>query len=624
MEINLKKSSISRSTEEKRILSKALKKSGDQPSQTANHTKLPSFKEGQQVRGQILDLRYNEVRILLEPDKQVITAKLSGSVPLAIGDEARFVVTEENGQQLSLKYLPDNANASATTILKALTASGLPLTDRNKAIVEALLSHRLPIDKQTLTLLSKAALINKNASPLSIVLMYKNKIPLTAANIKQYEAYQNGSGQLMQDIQRITFGITDLLNATASSAFSDNRLKEALNINDRLLHILIGSEQDSSISSSEALDRNTLPLTALDNVETGTQGITEHLLTGNTPLEQQSELTLGSLPLKEGISLISQLYPEAAELLHDPGFIHQPVSLKALDAFSPELSMLLKSYIENSNDDSTLSAILNESSKTGFLQQISSIPISVAFRNKLVDGTATIQDFLSLLREELPRMDAVQAKALLSAPEYAKLMKHAFQSRWTITPDKLTEKGSLSELYHRLEEDMIRLRAITAVAENTRESLPLEEPVKNMQDNLQFIRNLNELFSFLQLPVQFKDQNVNSELYVFTRKKNLQEKKNLSVLLHLDMPNLGPINIHIQMEHNLVHTRFYLEDSTAISILETQLPTLTQALKDKGYHLTSDIIRSYQKPDFTRDLIEQATSEGEESTPVRYTFDIRT
>jgi hypothetical protein len=162
-------------------LAKALKAKEGQSSQSAAGTKQAELKEGQQVKGQILDLRYNEVRVRLEPDKQIITAKLTGDVPLAIGDEARFVVTEENGQRLSLKYLPDSTAASTATITKALTASSLPLTDRNKAIVEQLLNHRMPIDKQTLSLLSKAALLNKEASPLSLVLMYKNSLK----NIKQ-------------------------------------------------------------------------------------------------------------------------------------------------------------------------------------------------------------------------------------------------------------------------------------------------------------------------------------------------------------------------------------------------------------------------------------------------------
>jgi flagellar hook-length control protein FliK len=152
------------------------------------------------------------------------------------------------------------------------------------------------------------------------------------------------------------------------------------------------------------------------------------------------------------------------------------------------------------------------------------------------------------------------------------------------------------------------------------ESLKLQEPVKNLQENLHFMKDLNQLFTYLQLPVQMENQDIHSELYVFTNKKALRAKKELSVLLHLDMPNLGSLNIHVTLEHNMVKAKFYPEEKAAKAILTDNVTSLDEALRKKGYLFSYEVMDAYQKPDFVKDFIEQ---NAEESSPARYSFDIR-
>ncbi len=214
MEINSNKPGIARTVSERRAISDA-KKTGSAQSSSSH---IPSeLKEGQRVKGQVLDLRYNEVRIRLQPSGQTITAKLTGDVPLAIGDEANFEVSESSSGQIVLKYIPASGSASSmeqaaldAAVLKALTASGISLTERNKEITAELLLHRMPVDKQTLQTLIKAAVMNKEASPADLVLLHKNNIPLTSANIKLLQAYQSGSGQLLTDLKSLIQSIAKM------------------------------------------------------------------------------------------------------------------------------------------------------------------------------------------------------------------------------------------------------------------------------------------------------------------------------------------------------------------------------------------------------------------------------
>ena len=60
-----------------------------------------------------------------------------------------------------------------------------------------------------------------------------------------------------------------------------------------------------------------------------------------------------------------------------------------------------------------------------------------------------------------------------------------------------------------------------------------------MQDNLQFMNTLNQIFPYVQLPLKLTEQLTHGELYVYTKKKDLSaQNKEVSILLHLDMDSL--------------------------------------------------------------------------------------
>lgn len=585
MEINSNKAGIARSPEENRALSKALQA---KDTQTSSSTARLDLKEGQQVKGTVLDLRYNEVKLQLEPGKQIVTAGLSGEVALTIGEEANFFVTEDGANHLVLKYLPEDIAPTDTTILKALTASGLPLTDRNKTILSELLKHRMPIDKQTLQTLIKAAVTNRSASPQSLVLMHKNAIPLTASNIRQFEAYQSGTGKLLTDIQNITKSLTELF-ALTGEAEADMITPMASNT--------VTSPGGSAIpapfltpSVVEAVDESLTPSGAKASDQTTTQ----------TPAQVSAQ----------SASQAAALNAFPGDLLQVPD-AGQSIALSINDTL---IQILLRDQ-----EAPMLSDFLNATEQADLEQLIRQLPEGSPFV-KLSEGSASVSDILKFIAGKLPEAGKEAAKALLQSPEYAKLLTEAFHQRWTITPEKLEQKGSVSELYRKLQDDMEALHQLGKSEGTLLESLKLQEPVKNLQENLHFMKDLNQIFTYLQLPVQIENQDIHSELYVFTNKRAIKAKKDLSVLLHLDMPNLGALNIHVTLEHNIVNAKFYPEEKAANLILTEHVPSLGEALKKKGYTFHYEVLDAYKKPDFVKDFIEQ-NAEG--SSPARYSFDIR-
>lgn len=634
---------ISRSTSETKALTES--------SRQKENSKPLELKEGQFVKGQIIDHRYNEVSIQLEPSKQVVTAKLSGDVPLAIGQEAQFQVTEDSADHLVLKYIPNETSVpSDATIQKALTASGLPLTERNKTIVSELLNHTLPIDKQTLQTLIKLSNTNREVSPLSLILMYKNKIPMTTANIKQFEAYQNGTHQLLNDIRTITKNLAELLQSPEANLIhtdsSESKIASEVSLLQKVIpqetaDPLIKATKERAVSPTNQSNQN---MKFLDIVQTngklldilynnsGSSSITntadsplhhylvpedltllnktlEQELTNNSslasaiPTERIEQLRNGTLSLESAVKVVAQLYPQDREL--------------------PEVvSTLLEKYSQVQEDPAKLSAVLTSTERTALLNLIGTLPINENFKSQILEGTVSLNDTLTFLQQHLAQMEEKTARQLLQSPEYFKLLEGAFQQKWTITPDQLAKKTSVSDLYQNLQEDLENLNTLLKTNSGSIETQNLQAPVKNLQENLHFMKDLNEMFTYLQLPVQLKVQDVHSDFYVFTNKKALiGQQETLSVLLHLDMTNLGALNIHLQMNRNNLQAKFYLANSNVEQLITENLPSLSESLLKKGYQLHSEVMSTYEKPDFSKDFIEQNSADHYVQ---RYTFDIRT
>lgn len=618
----LTKPGIARSVSENKALAEANKSKDIQNTPVASTKSQAGLGDGQLVQGQILDHRYNEVQIRLEPSKQVITAKLSGDVPLAIGQQAQFIVTEDSSDRLVLRYLPESTSASDATILKALSASGLPMTDRNRAIVEELLNHTMPVDKQTLQTLIRISNMNREASPLTLVLMLKNSIPMTSSNIRQFEAYQSGSNQLLEDIQSITKNLTQLLHSGIDTSGEEvalpyrkldnsmdaplvnhsNALQQVIKVNQQLLEIILPEDNLDTKTTTPInqifhpedlqLLSDTLTQESVHQLSSEINAIT------NLPSDLLAQLKEGSMSLEEAAKLAARLYSDT------------PI---------PDIvTTLLEQYSFASDPSAPLSTFLSPQEQESFAVLLRLDPSLQRLADQITAGSVSTQEVLTELQDKFPTMAESDALKLLSSPVYQSLMEHSFHDKWTLTPEKLAKKSNVKELYDHLMQDMDKL---TKFGKLSMDETRLQEPVNNIQENLRFLKDLNEMFTFLQLPIQLKNQDVHSELYVYTNKKALQRKENISVLLHLDMTHLGSMNIHVQMDHNIVHAKFYMENPEAKDLIAEHIPSLTDALSKKGYHFQSEVNSSYEKPDFSKDFIEDQVNEGDVK---RYTFDIRT
>lgn len=85
------------------------------------------------------------------------------------------------------------------------------------------------------------------------------------------------------------------------------------------------------------------------------------------------------------------------------------------------------------------------------------------------------------------------------------------------------------------------------------------ETAAEVRGNIEFMNQLNQAYTYVQVPLKMSGQNANGELYVYTNKKNLRDPDaELSAFLHLDLEHLGSTDVSVKMQHRNVKTNFYM------------------------------------------------------------------
>lgn len=171
---------------------------------------------------------------------------------------------------------------------------------------------------------------------------------------------------------------------------------------------------------------------------------------------------------------------------------------------------------------------------------------------------------------------------LLKDNEFLENLKKGLTEKFILTPDEVGEDGQVEKLYERLDSQLSRMnQALQGMA---KENPALSQSIQNLSSNVEFMNQLNQMFTYVQLPLKLSGQEAAGELYVYTNKKNLAKKDGqVSALLHLDLKHLGEIDIHVSLRDSHVSTKFCLSDEKALDLVAANIDTLNQRLMKRGY-----------------------------------------
>ena len=242
--------------------------------------------------------------------------------------------------------------------------------------------------------------------------------------------------------------------------------------------------------------------------------------------------------------------------------------------------------------------------------------------NAIKDGNLSTKELLMNINELLKNSHSkVDAAGLINSKEYGALLKQMTAETMMLTPAAVAEENSIKNFYKRLKSSIDN---ITDNLQKSAQGSSLAKDMSQIKSNIDFMNDLNKNMTFVQLPVKFSESAGNGDLYVFTNKKALKNGTDkVSALLHLDMDNLGPMDIYVNLSGKNVSTNFCLESEEMLDFVYSNIDKLNERLTKLGYitKFEMKLTQDNQKGiDFVDDFI------NKDNPPVKisqYVFDIK-
>lgn len=579
---------------------------------------LEELSSGSVFEGTVSSVKNGKVTLALS-DGQTIIARLSGKVPLSQGTPMFFQVKSNDGATIEIKPYTGAGSGGNPILTNALTEGTVPVTERNLAMVDAMMKEQMPIDKQSLLNMARIANMNPGVDITTVVNMTKLGIPVSPEMAAQFENYMTDEHAILQEMDQAMNELADLAGS------SDLTPDQAVQMNHKILSILLPEQTATGVPvNTEGQIETGGQTTAEGQIVTGGQITAE----GQTTSEGQI-LTDGRLGAEEQTvngeqtTTAGQAIQEGTggqaigEVLSDQQFS----SLGRLLQNIPSLVESTKLFPEAMEQDIFIDTLEDESVAQNLMTEDAAW--KAADGKTALDKNLTVSDFLrtvSQLLSENNGMASQSIQKLFGSDAYKSLLRNVMEQQWLIQPEALKQEKKISQLYEKLEQQMRQVEDALKEAGVTKTRFP--ETAAEVRGNIEFMNQLNQAYTYVQVPLKMSGQNANGELYVYTNKKNLRDPDaELSAFLHLDLEHLGSTDVSVKMQHRNVKTNFYMADDASYDLVEKYLPILEQKLKDKGYQCTITMTKEEKKVSFGDDFLRKDMPQT--GTLHRYSFDVR-
>lgn len=537
-------------------------------------SEIRNLAPGQTIQGTVVSRDGTSVQIALRQD-MMISARIDQSINLVLGQNMSFEVKANSGSVLSLSPLYANM-ANEATIMRALNAAGLPETANNIEMVAVMMEEGMPIDKESLGNISRLLMEFPTQNPASLIQMTRLGIPVTESNIEQFEMYQNANHQLLGSAETI---MSELPN---------------------IFHELLG---EGKVSQAYAFYENVLDIFTGD----GAEGAVLQKGDGN------ADLPGGTIETADGSVMVKDAQEAAAEIKNASG----EVLLDMVEASKSE-------GVAGANSEQT--PVLTDKQWNALGNMLRELGVDEHTAQQIKNGEMTSKEALVLIRGLIPKAGASEQhvrmmERILDGKEFESLLKSEIGKQWLIEPKDVADPHKVEQLYERIREQSARLQE--ALQTSGKADVPLAKSVQNIQSNVDFMNQMNHMFTYVQLPLKMMGNNAHGDLYVYTNKKNLAAKDgNVSALLHLDMEHLGALDVYVTMQQNKVNTNFTLQDESALDLIEQHISLLDERLAKRGYNLKAQF---YVKEEEQDDSIMNTILNHEKNISVlsRTSFDMR-
>lgn len=517
---------------------------------------MRNLKPGQTIQGTVVSRNGNSVQIELAQDF-AINARIDKSVSLALGQMMSFEIKANSSSFMSLAPLYTNT-ANTATILRALAAAGLPETSANIEMVAKMMEEGMPIDKDSILNMSRMILDFPGQNPTSIIQMTRLELPVTPENIEQFENYQNANHQILGSAETIMEELPQIFTALVNEGQGEKALAFYSAVID--------------IFTDEGAEDGTV---TLQQAGEGDAGTTDETVAQTTSQTGENTETVSGGAAQTANVLLADL-PEGA----------QPAEQAANMEAGAEV---LKNDLQEAGQE----PVLSRSQWERLGDTLKSLGVDEQTAEQIKNGELPAKDVLQMIRHLLTgaqRKDVPDQalQRLLGGNEFKELLKDQIGRQWMIEPKDVADKKQVEQLYERIREQTARLSQALETA--GKGEAPVARSVQNLQSNVDFMNQMNHLYTYVQLPLKMLGNNAHGDLYVYTNKKNLAARDGqVSALLHLDMEHLGPLDVYVTLKDKQVSTNFTVMDDSVLDLIENNIEILNKRLEGRGYSLKAQM-----------------------------------
>lgn len=545
---------------------------------------LNEMSKGMIFEGTVSSVRGNQVKLALSNGQQIL-ARLAGKFSFEQGQSVFFQVKNNDGGTIEIKPYTVDGEGANLTLMDALKAAGLSVDGINLSMVNKMMEEHMPIDKTSLNQMYQLVQDNKDINVTTLVELKRLGIEINQVNAAQFENYAN-------DKQAITIAMDSLIDELPNALSAEDLSMYKLVTQARdILNIVTEGLPEEAFISSEASDMSQYETIMRDNQSAPV--VKKHfniaeLFESLNSVSGESQDIHTTQKINNAPAIDTILLQENETKSNTIGFL---LSDKQIEELNEQVRMLLPNLQENN-----ISLYSEDSSVVGILNDIKS----------MLENTPANADTL---------------RHLFSGEAFKLMLKEALEQQWMIKPGDLEKNPKkLDGLYDKIEKQITNMEIIlktSGVVNPKAEAL-----ADNIRGNIEFMNQINEAYTYVQVPLKMNEKNASGQLYVYTNKKSMSNPdKELSAFLHLDLEHLGGTDVSIKMLHRKVTTNFYLDSDESYALVKQFLPVFEKRLQDKGYNCELNVNSGSKQMNFVAGFLKKDLPPTGQVH--RYSFDIR-
>ena len=590
-------------------------KSSSQQAAAATEATFPkmvkSLVPGTTIQGEIIAKNGNEVQIRIDKDT-VLQARLEQDVNVEEGQNIRFQV-KNNGTTLTLSPLLTNT-AQADNVYKALQMAGLPINESTVAMTDEMMKLGMSIDSRSLQNMFKDVVTHTDASATDVVFLHKMDMPLTESNLRQIQNYTELQHEVVKGMQDVTDALQGLINGTggADVAAGVDIAAGADIIAGADVAAGAGGGDANTLTQYQNLVKELISDTLMGMLPDGA-GVAGDVTVGNpaggiTGADLAGEVPAGGISGNAWAAGVSGA-DLAGEALADA-----PMSGNAA---------LIKGVLQDAAFSELLNnGLITEEEAAGFLKEAAGL----LTEKGITLSENTTQEMMKALLDITAgnTQEAESLQKLFSGKVWKNLLESTVKTQWSLTPETLPKEGEVGKVYEKIVKSLHTLNE--TLQQSGAQNTALQESITNLSENIDFMNQLNQMYTYVQLPLKMQNGEKNGELYVFTNKRSLAEKDGeVSALLHLTMEHLGPLDVYVKMNQGKVSTEFTVEKEETLLFLEKNMSILTDRLQKRGYDISCKMKVKDEagEPENPVERLLTEKQNGVVSAHAQYAFDVR-